>query len=86
MEAAGGAENEGARVAALDRVLTRLALTSEANFQKVLNKLLPVVIAELNVDSKAVLQKVGPPHPPSPSALPPARPQISSKVHQEPLT
>ncbi|QDZ21911.1 proteasome-associated protein ECM29 [Chloropicon primus] len=49
---------EARRVQALDRVLTRLALTSEASIPKVLERLLPAVIAELNVPSNLVLQKV----------------------------
>ena len=45
-------------MAALDRVLTRLALTTEKNVPKVIEKLLPAVIAELNLQNNLVLQKV----------------------------
>ena len=53
-----GEERDKSRALALDRVLTRLALTSEKNYQVVIDKLLPAVIAELNAGGKLVLQKV----------------------------
>lgn len=52
-------EDDVRRADALDRVLTRLALTSEKNSQQVIQKLLPAVISELSCSSaKVVLQKV----------------------------
>ena len=49
---------ERRRVDALDRVLTRLALTASKNLEKVLDKLLPAVISELNAGGNLVLHKV----------------------------
>ncbi|KAK9834910.1 hypothetical protein WJX81_007994 [Elliptochloris bilobata] len=45
-------------VAALDRVLTRLALTEEDSLEKILGKLLPVVIGQLKTPHQATRSKV----------------------------
>ncbi|KAK9863656.1 hypothetical protein WJX84_005457 [Apatococcus fuscideae] len=49
---------EQEEIASLDRVLTRLALTDEGSLQKVLDKLLPLVINKLQANHPALRQKV----------------------------
>ena len=53
----GGDEDARAKVQALDRILTRLALTDEAQLEKVLAKLLPAVISHMG-EAQPVVNKV----------------------------
>lgn len=58
-EASASAMDGPGEVAALDRLLTRLALTEDSQLEKVLKKLLPLVISRLQSEHHPTKQKVG---------------------------